>query len=184
MTDQRPLVEIRPWEPSDRHDLQILLDVHSAVDHGWPPDGAGDLLEWMAAPCTLGRWVATRDGVVVAHTGLAAVTPDALSALWTKATGVEPTGLAEVVRGVVHPSERRRGTASRLTGHVMDVAIARGLVPVACALTDREASLAMMHRYGWRRVRETIGRRTGRPIAALVPPDSVVSAAIELRWKS
>lgn len=171
---------VRAWEPGDDAGLLRILEVQAQADPGWPPDYArdGDLLAWLGAPASLGRWVAHVQDRPVGHVGLAPVHAGPMNDLWRAALPPEAGALAEVCRLVVDPGSRRGGVSVLLTRKAVRAAIESGFMPVANALADRNVSLAMMIAAGWRTVGSTRLGFSGRELVALAPPQKLIDAAI------
>ena len=175
---------VRPWHAGDDAALVALLRLQMERDPGWPPDYArgGDLASWLGAPATLGRWVATDAAdVPVGHVGNAPVHTGPFADLWSGALACDLSVMAEVCRLVVDPRRRRSGLSDLMTRRAVRAAVESGYVPVANALSDRDASLTMMTNAGWRSVGTAISPRTGRELVALIPPQKLIDAAIAAR---
>jgi hypothetical protein len=82
---------------------------------------------------------------------------------------------------VIDPRTRRAGISVALTRKAVRAAIEMGFMPVADALADRQASIAMMVAVGWRTVGSTPEVLPGRDVVALVPPQKLIDAALARR---
>lgn len=171
---------VRPWTPADDPPLLRILRAQADADPGWPPEYArqGDLLAWLGAPASIGRWVALLADCVVGHVGVGPVQNGPMNTLWRAALPPETGALAEICRLVVDPGLRRGGISAALTRKAVRAAIEAGFMPVADALADRGASLAMMLAAGWRTAGSTRSVLAGRELIALVPPQKLVDAAL------
>ncbi len=175
---------IRPWCGSDDVALRCVLEAQMRADAAWPPGYArgGDIVQWLGAPATLGRWVAVDvGGSIVGHVGIAPVHSGPLADIWVGALGCQSDAIAEVCRLVVDESVRRHGVSGRLTRHAVRATIQGGRIPVAYALADRSASIAMMVNIGWRVVATACSPQSHHEIVVLVPPQKLVDAARSMR---
>lgn len=172
--------EVRPWSAADDPELLQILEIQARADPEWPPDYArgGDLAAWLGAPAALGRWVALLGDHIVGHVGIAPVREGPLNTLWRSALPSQTGALAEICRLVVDPRARRAGASGALTRKAVRAAIEMGFMPVANALADRQASLAMMIAVGWRTVGSTPEVLPGREVVALIPPQKLIDAAL------
>lgn len=173
-------LSVRDHRPDDDVELEAMLRAHCAIDPDYPQPLFRDapLVVWAAAHTDVLRLVAHKGPLLVGHAGACSVPDSSPTArIWCEHLGLPADALAEVTRAVVHPEHRRRGIGDTVTTHVVRRLRDRGLVPVATAREDRDASLAMMDAHGW----SVIGRRTGPvsgdPILVLVPPPHLVAAA-------
>jgi ribosomal protein S18 acetylase RimI-like enzyme len=101
-----------------------------------------------------------------------------MNMLWRAALPPETGALAEICRLVVDRHLRRSGISAALTRKAVRAAIEGGFMPVADALADRDASLAMMLAAGWRTVGSTRAALAGRELVALIPPQKLIDAAL------
>ncbi len=62
-----------------------------------------------------------------------------------------------------------------------EAAIESGLVPVANALGDRDASLRQMLNAGWQNVGRATSRKTGFELVALIPPQKLIDVVLKPR---
>jgi GNAT superfamily N-acetyltransferase len=173
-------VEVRPWAPEDDPALLAILHAQVAIDPGWPPAyaRAGDLLSWLAEPASIARWTAVASDIPVGHVGIAPAHEGPLIALWRAALPPETREMAEICRLVVDVRLRRSGISDALTRRAVRTAIELGYMPVANALADRKASLAMMVAAGWQTVGSIVAPRTDRELVALIPPRKLIEAAL------
>ena len=181
--EERPVVEfgVRKWQPSDDSSLVEIMQRQMQADPGWPPGYArgGDLAKWLGEPTTLGRWVAAHvSGALVGHVGSASVHDGPIADLWCAALCCDVAMLAEICRLVVDPRWRRYGIADLMTRAAIRATLESGLVPVANALDDRNASLRQMVAAGWRNVGRATSPKTGLTLVALVPPQKLVDLAM------
>jgi GNAT superfamily N-acetyltransferase len=174
---------VREWRPSDDGALVAMMQRQIEHDPGWPPGYArnGDLATWLGEPTTLGRWVAVNSEVPVGHIGNSPVHAGPIADLWCEALRCEVANLAEICRLVVDPRWRRHGVSDLMTRKAIRAALTSGAVPVANALSDRDASLQQMLHAGWRNVGRATSPRTGLELVALIPPQSLVDKVMKPR---
>ncbi len=181
--NEQPPIEfrVREWQPGDDAALVEVMQRQMQHDPGWPPDYArgGDLAKWLGEPATLGRWVVMQEsGAPVGHVGNAPAQTGPISDLWCNALRCDIAKLVEICRLVVDPQWRRQRLADLLTRRAIRAAIDAGLVPVANALDDRDASLQQMLAAGWKNVGRAKSPKTGLTLVALVPPQKLVDLAM------
>lgn len=172
-------IDVRALLPGDAGSVRALMSAQIEDDTVWPPTYArdGDLDAWLADRAALGRWVAVRNGSVIAHVGADLVAPGPKAEVWTAELDCARDRLAEIGRLVVHPEARRLGVSERVTRRCVRDIVSAGHVPVASALEASRASIAMMTKLGWRIVGEVQGRRSGATIVLLVAPRKLLDAA-------
>jgi len=173
-------VLISPWKPSFNKGLSRLMNAQRARDPGWPPEYAWDLnlLDWLAGPADLTRLIAHRaPGEVLGHVG--AGTPGSANnaSIWARELDCQKNQLAEICRLIVTPETRRLGLSGLLTKSLVRTLVDNGLIPVATALVERQASVKMMTSIGWRIIGTQPSEKTGLQQHLLIAPEKLVGQA-------
>lgn len=126
-------------------DLEECVRVLAEVHHGdgypmrWPDDPAG----FLTRPKISETWVATLDGRIVGHVGLAVATPgDAAPKFFGD-------GVAMVTRLFVSPAARGHGTGRILLEEAVRAARRLGLDPVLDVESASSSAIAFYERLGW-----------------------------------
>lgn len=126
-------------------DLEECVRVLAEVHHGdgypmrWPDDPAG----FLTRPKISETWVATLDGRIVGHIGLAVTTPgDAAPKFFGD-------GVAMVTRLFVSPAARGHGAGRILLEEAVRAARRLGLDPVLDVESTSSSAIAFYERLGW-----------------------------------
>jgi GNAT superfamily N-acetyltransferase len=135
-------LEVRRRAESDLDEcVRVLAEVHRSDRYPmrWPDDPAG----WLARPKIPEAWVATLNGRLVGHVGLAVASPtDAAPKLFGG-------GVAVVSRLFVSPAARGHGAGKVLLNRAADAARQRGLHPVLDVESTSATAIAFYERLGW-----------------------------------
>jgi GNAT superfamily N-acetyltransferase len=138
-----PVLAIRARTGDDLDEcVTILADVHRRDGYPtrWPDDPAG----WLNSPGLTGAWVATLEGTLVGHVGLATAGPNAAAA---KLFGAPAT---MVTRLFVAATARGHGAARALLAQAVLAAHERGLHPILDVDSTSAAAIALYEGLGWR----------------------------------
>jgi GNAT superfamily N-acetyltransferase len=121
--------------------VRVLAEVHRS--DGYPMRWPDDPARWLARPKIPEAWVATLDGRLVGHVGLALAGPaDAAPKLYGGR-------VAMVSRLFVSPAARGHGAGRVLLGRAVRAASERGLHPVLDVEATSVAAIAFYERLGW-----------------------------------
>lgn len=144
-------MKIRPRGPGDLITCEQMAD-HVLVTDGYPPRLApGGLRDFIAAPDSLGAWVAVdADDMVVGQAVLNPNSSREVMALAQRVTGLPPGRFGVVARLVVSPSARRTGVATALLNVVTAAARERGLLPLLDVATHFSGAISLYEACGWR----------------------------------
>jgi GNAT superfamily N-acetyltransferase len=137
-----PVLNVRGRTADDLVEcVKILAEVHrlDAYPMNWPDDPAG----WLSSSKLVEAWVATLDGRIVGHVGLATGGPgDAAPKLFGAPALM-------VSRLFVSPAARTHGAGRALLEQAVHAAQDRGLRPVLDVHSISTATIAFYKRVGW-----------------------------------